>query len=343
MRILFIKPKHIGDSLILTPTIMAVKRAYPKAKIWMIVRRGCETILAGCPEIDRILTLPGVEKSERNRGDWWRQIKILLSLWSVKFDYVFELGDGQRARIFAMLSRSKRRYSIKTTSPLNWLERKRFTGISSFDWGTRHRVEKDFNSVTEFLRLPEPVSPMRFDRKLVRNWREGSSLSHFCVVQIGTRQGFNRWHKEGWLEVCRHLLDRFENVVVSCGPAEQETTEALGLQSELGSRLICTLGKVSWAELAGLLYRAKLCVSLNTATMHLAAACGCPTVALFGPSIEDHWYPWRVPYRIVTSEGYVAVKDATERYVQVKQRKMDQIQPHEVIFACDSLLGEMKT
>ena len=60
MRILLIKPKQIGDSLILTPTITAIKRAHPEAEIWVLVRRGCEGILAGCPGIARTLTLAGV-------------------------------------------------------------------------------------------------------------------------------------------------------------------------------------------------------------------------------------------------------------------------------------------
>src|SRR5271156_1361338 len=122
MRILLIKPKQIGDSLILTPTITAIKTAYPEAKIWVMVRSGCEGILAGCPGIEEIVTLAGVEKTDRRRGDFWRQLKVVLRLWSVKFDYVFELGDGHRARLFAMLSRTKRRYSVKTSSRLKPFE-----------------------------------------------------------------------------------------------------------------------------------------------------------------------------------------------------------------------------
>ena len=49
MRILLIKPKHIGDTLILTPTITAIKQVHPEAEIWVMIRRGCEGILAGCP------------------------------------------------------------------------------------------------------------------------------------------------------------------------------------------------------------------------------------------------------------------------------------------------------
>ena len=47
MRILFIKPKHIGDSLILTPTLTAVRAAYPEAEIWVMVRAAAKASWRG--------------------------------------------------------------------------------------------------------------------------------------------------------------------------------------------------------------------------------------------------------------------------------------------------------
>jgi len=343
MRILLIKPKHVGDTLILTPTITAIKRAYPEAEIWVLVRRGCEGILAGCPAITQILTLAGVEKSDRSRGDFWRQMKVLLRLWSVKFDYVFELGDGHRARFFAMLCRAKRRYSVKTSSPLTWLERRRFTAVSSFDWQMCHRVEKDYDSVAEFLPLPRPIPALRFEREFAQSWRPGEALADFCVMQIGKRQSVSRWHRQGWEEVGRWLLERFSAVVIVSGPADYEMEEAAWLKERLGPRVLCTLGRAGWPEVAGLLYRARLYVGLDTAAMHLAAACQCPVVALFGPTIEDHWHPWQAPYRIVTSHGYAPVQDSVERYARVKKRTMNEIEARDVAAACEELLSEAGT
>jgi heptosyltransferase-3 len=340
MRILLIKPKHIGDSLLLTPTITAIKTAYPEAEIWVMVRRGCEGILAGCPDIAEILTLAGVEKSDRKPGDLWRQLAILCRLWSVKFDYVFELGDGHRARLFAMLCRARRRYSVKTSSPLTWLERQRFTAVSSFDWQTCHRVEKDYHSVAEFLPLPRPIPTLRFEREFAQSWKPGEDLANFCVMQIGKRQGLSRWHRQGWEEVGRRLLERFSAVVIVSGPADYEVEEAAWLKERLGPRVLCTLGQADWPQVAGLLYRARLYVGLDTAAMHLAAACQCPVVALFGPSIEEHWHPWQAPYRIVTSRGYVPAEDAEERYARVKKRTMNEIEAREVMAACEELLAE---
>jgi len=213
--------------------------------------------------------------------------------------------------------------------------------ISKSDWQTAHRVEKDFHAVSEFLPLSGPIPPMEFDESARQRWEPAGALTDFCVVQVGSRQGFNRWHREGWREVCRAMLERFPHVVVSCGPVDHEREEAAWIQQQLGPRVITTDGAATWAQMAWLLGRAKLYVGPNTAAMHLAAACGCPVVALFGPSIEDHWYPWQVPYRIVTSPGYVPVADAVERYAQVKQRTMEEILAPDVIRACGELLTEV--
>jgi heptosyltransferase-3 len=239
-----------------------------------------------------------------------------------------------------MLSRTKRRYSVKTSSPLRGIEQRRFTAVSTFDWQTCHRVEKDFYSVSEFLPLPVPIPPLCFERSRAQIWEKGGSLTDFCIVQVGSRQGFNRWHREGWRDVCRAMLERFLNVVVSCGPVAHEKEEASWLRQELGPRVISTEGRTTWPEMAWLLYGAKICMGPNTAAMHLAAACRCPVVALFGPSIEDHWHPWQTPYRIVTSHGYAPVRDVAERYARVKKRTMNEIEARDVVAACEELLSE---
>jgi len=244
MRLLFIKPKHIGDTLLLTPTLVAVRQAYPDAEIWVLVRRGCESILAGCPEIDRMLLLAGVDKNTRAAGDALRQAGILARLALTRFDYVFELGDGHRARLFARAARSNRRYSVKLDSPLKEREQRAFTGISTFDWQTCHRVEKDYRSVAEFLPLPAEIPPLRFDRAHTRSWPPAAELRDFAVMQIGTRQAFNRWSLENWRKACAHLLTRVDSVVIGTGTAPDEVAEAEALRTEFGPSVLCTRGSI---------------------------------------------------------------------------------------------------
>jgi heptosyltransferase-3 len=339
VKLLFVKPKQIGDSLILTPTLAAVRKAYPDAEIWVLTRTGCEGILAGCPMIDRLLSIAPVERRDRKRDQWLRDAKVLKALRKVRFDYVFELGDGHRGRWFSFLSRKRRAYSVKPATPLNWVSRMLFTAVSEVAWDARHRVEKDFQAVAEFLPLPRPIPRMIFDRNAVRDWAPAALLTSFAVMNIGTRQKWNRWNREGWLKVGEALLGRFPNLVVACGPVDWEIEESAWLRERLGERVLCTLGKTTWAEFAGLLYRAKLLVCPNTAAMHLGAACGCPVVALFGPTAEEFWYPWLTPFRIVIPREWTHDPADPHALGPLSGRHTSKIDAEDVVAACEALLA----
>jgi ADP-heptose:LPS heptosyltransferase len=240
-----------------------------------------------------------------------------------------------------MLARTRRRCSVKTGSPLKPVESRLFT-VSTFDWNACHRVEKDYRTVSEFLPLPAEIPPLVFVPERAQPWAPGRDLANFCVMQIGSRQGFARWPREGWQSLGRGLLKMFEHVVITCGPVAPEREEAAWLARELGPRALSTDGAATWPQMAWLLARAKLLVCPSTATMHLAAACRCPVVALFGPTIEDHWHPWQVPYRIVTSPGYEPAADVAQRHEAARKRTMDEIQCRQVIAACEELLAEVR-
>ena len=120
MRLLFVKLKHIGDSLLLTPTLTAVRASYPDAEIWVVVRQGCEGIMTGCPAIDKLLTGAAPEAANRSRLNWWRECQMILELRRRRFAYAFELSDGVRGRWISCVSRAKIRCTNETARPLNW-------------------------------------------------------------------------------------------------------------------------------------------------------------------------------------------------------------------------------
>src|SRR5258708_5132695 len=132
MRLLFIKPQRIGDALILTPTLRAVKQTYPQAEIWVLIRRGSEGILAGCPEIDRILTIAGPDDRKLTLRSVCEGVRDLWRLRWVSFDFVIELSDSHRGRFFACMARTKRRYTLKLFGPMNRWEKWRFAAESTF-------------------------------------------------------------------------------------------------------------------------------------------------------------------------------------------------------------------
>jgi heptosyltransferase-3 len=172
-------------------------------------------------------------------------------------------------------------------------------GIAHFNWQTHHRVEKDFYTVHEFLPLKEPVPALVFEKSKTVPWAPAAELSDFVVIHPGTRWERKRWPEEKWLATCSWLLGKTKNIVISAGPDAAEIILAQRLQCVLGNAVLSTQGQCNWAQLAGLLSRAKLFVGVDTAAMHLAAACQCPSVALFGPSTVHEWRPWQVRHVLI--------------------------------------------
>ena len=331
MRLLFVKLKHIGDALLLTPTLNAVKESYPDATIWVAVRRGSDGILAGCPAIDRVVTSAAPEKSNRSAGDLWEDLRLIGLLRSAHFDYAFELSYGDRGRLLAGLSGAKHRCLNNAVYPPSCFARAAFNEISSFDWRERHQVEAAFFTVANHLSLQmASPPPLVFDRAATRPCDLGVILEDYVVMHPGTRWLRKRWPMERWIPTGRFLLERAAHLVISVGPDPVETELGVELAKALGPRAVATHGRLSWAQLAGLLYGAKLFVGLDTAAMHLAAACQCPVVALFGASVAQHWRPWAVVHRLVGAELRPGEKGSEEG--------MKRIGAADVVKACGALL-----
>lgn len=332
MRLLFVKLKHIGDALLLTPTLAAVRTAHPSAEIHVVVRRGTEGILAGCAAIDRVHTSMPPETSRRGAWNWLGELGLARDLRRVGFDWAFELGDGDRGRALCWLSGATNRCANVAWRPLNWWWRTKFTHLSTFDWTHgRHQVEKDFHTVHDVLPLAGGIPPLQFARGRAASCELRARLASYAVLHPGTRWIRKRWPAEKWLGLCRHLLTRVDQLVISAGPDPEEINQAAKIAAPFESRVFVTGGQLTWAQLAGLLFDARLFVGVDTAAMHLAAACQCPTVAIWGPSSVEQWSPWQVRHRLVESPD-----DAGAGPERKFAKHVDE---PAVARACDELLG----
>ena len=342
MRILFTKLLHIGDNLLLTPTLVATKEKFPQAEIWVAVRRGTEGILAGCPEINRLVTTARPEEGRRTWGDFGADLATLALIASTRFDYAFELGDNNRGRILIAASRAKIRctnsYERPEGIPLSGSWKKCFNHLVTTGHGPVHQVLRDYNAVRDTLTLPEDPPPMRFVRKAMRpSPMEGALKGPYAVVHAATRWASKSWPLDRWKHVVSDLLTRFPQVVISCGPNPREITEAAQLCEGFQGKVLSTEGKLSWAELASVLGSASLFVGVDTAAMHLAAAVQCPSVILFGHPPAYQFLPWKCPHRIVRSKDSMI---ETERYQLPGEQLMQEISLSMVTEAIESMLAK---
>jgi len=336
LRLLFVKLRHIGDALLLTPTLAAVKKAIPRAEIWVVVRRGSEGILAGCPHIDVLRTAMIPEHGAARDAHRGNDAGLLRELRGAHFEHAFELGGGDRGRWLVALSGARG----KTTS----IAARRFPKFWRFAFNrpstTRrfgfHEVQRDYIAVKDVLPLPEEIPSLEFCPAAMKAWTPADGLDDFAVIHAGTRWANKAWLEERWIETGRALLERVSHVVLSSGPDPAERALAARICEALGPAAISTDGQTNWAQLAGLLRRARLFVGVDTAAMHLAAASQCPTVALFGRSKLTEWYPWRVRHRVVRPQQWLGEDPSADRKTDALMR---QIPADRVVAACAEVLA----
>jgi heptosyltransferase-3 len=331
MRILFIKLRHIGDSLLLTPTIIATKQKFPHAEIWVLVRSSCDGILAGCPEIDRILTTANPDAAKRSKCDWLSDLKLAALLRRTPFDFVFELTDNNRARLFALAARTPMRCTNEHRT-LKKFWRPFFHRISTTSRRRQHQVVRDYICPQAALDLPENPAGLVFQKQKMVPWTGQALPEKFCVIHIHTRWERKSWPLERWEELIAGLLPIIPKIVLSCGPGAEEREQSVALVKKFGDQVVSTLGNADWAELAWLLDRAAFFVGVDTAAMHLAAAVNCPSIVLFGPSPVYEYHPWQVRHWMLRPQVWLGEEEAGRI---LKEKLMSEIPVHRVLAACE--------
>lgn len=132
----------------------------------------------------------------------------------------------------------------------------------------------------------------------------GLGQQAFIHVHPASRWFFKCWPAAKMAALIDQLHRDGHQVVLSAAPDAAEIALLDAIQAQLKQPALSLAGQLSLKELAALTARARLFIGVDSAPMHIAAAMGTPTVALFGPSGDKEWGPWGVAHRIVASDAH---------------------------------------
>jgi heptosyltransferase-3 len=331
-RILVIKFKHIGDVLLMVPTVRALRVRFPDAHISCLVNKGTEEMLAGNSLIDEVLTF------DRTLKQLSRLKKIMASLrWArilrnKRFDLVVDLSEGDRGAVISFISGARIRASfdvprevasLKSLLPkLGYLlfhwhfkgkgtlgRRLLFTHLAQPKGIREHTIEHDLNVVRE---LGIDVENKELEifvsgeaREYIKNLLEELGIGEkelLTIIHPVSRWREKEWRDDGFAAACDYLIRRYHSkVVLTAGSAEGEirkVREIIGLMKETPVDLS---GKLTLKELVALIERSNLYLGLDSAPMHIASALRKPVIALFDPTSIPEWAPRgqnQVPFSI---------------------------------------------
>ena len=149
-----------------------------------------------------------------------------------------------------------------------------------------HRVE-------EILRLADALGIARAPELVAPRPREplGVPGGDYAVIHAAPMFRYKQWTLEGWRALAAWLAARGLSVIATGGPGEAERRYLDEVWSG-AAPVRRARWPADWPQLAGLLAKARVYIGPDTSVTHLAAAAGCPTVALYGPTDPRLWGPW---------------------------------------------------
>ena len=302
-RILVVRLGHIGDVLVATPVVRALKAQWPQAKLTMVVNEGTHEVVLFNPHIDQLLVVPR-EGGRMRRAV--RQARMLAAVAGGRFDLALELSGGDRGAVLVWLSRAGVRVGFE---PKRHHARARAFNLLVDGRGTSdHMVEVLLRQVRAIGIEPGKVGMVFDPGREAMAWAErelaraGLSPRTYALVHPTSRWMFKSWSVRGNAEVINRLLAQGMPVVVTCGPAEREVEFVREVLEGVRGPVLAYPGTLSLLSLGALIAQARVLVGVDSAPVHMASALGTPVVVLFGPSGERMWGPWGVVHEVVAKD-----------------------------------------
>ena len=333
MKILFLQLKRIGDLILTTPAVAALREGFPDAQLTIAVSNECADLLSAIPDVDRTLIARRTP----------RDLALLFSITASRFDWCIDFTGNDRAAFLALLSRARRRVVSYRVREQSKMRARAYTDFVRVRMRDVHTVDYNLalleplgiqtpGSRAPDLQLPQVVREEA--EALRRDWK---ITRPYVILHPGSARREKLWEPGRWAEVISHFgRNKDIDLVLTSGPSPDEQRHVAAVKNKLQQQIIDLSGKTNLLALAALVSQARLLVTVDSAPMHLAAATRTPQVVLFGPTNPFHWRPRESTALILQGKSATPVTEfslAQPRFV------MSEISTEAVISAMDSLLS----
>ncbi|MFW6414890.1 MAG: glycosyltransferase family 9 protein [Thermodesulfobacteriota bacterium] len=285
--ILLIRLSAIGDIVMASGVIPALRAEYPEAEIDWMVHPECGDLVASTSGIREVIQWP--------KNDWLRLLKrgallqlrfraldLIRKLRSRDYDMVIDMQGLWKSGVWAFLSGSRERIGLGSREGSGLLmdrvispDRQDVQLASEYKLLLREMGVKDDN-------YGLGIEPSAKDRESAREKLEYHALGEcgYAVVCPFTTREQKHWQEERWVELIREVQSLYAlPLVLLGGPGDREAGERL--QDRCGN-LVNLAGKTALMESLAIILQSVLLIGVDTGLTHVGSMSGVPTVALFG-------------------------------------------------------------
>ncbi len=328
--IIVIKPRAIGDVLLSTSVLPNLREAYPDARIDFLVESFASEVLLSNPNIDHVITYDTRKESS---------LSIILKVRKNKYEMAVDLFGNPRTAVITLLSGAR----VRVGFPFKW-RRYAYNILVPPRSGSVHNVEFNLDALR---RLGIPVNsrlPQFFLDQKHLDFAGRFLISHglkegrFVSINIGGGWNIKRWPVDKFVELSKMIKSELhEPVAVLYGPSEVE--DARRICESSGAVLA---PPTSLKEMGAILKLSHLLVTNDSGPMHIAAALGVPTLAIFGPTSPRLQGPYGNISEIVRNEKLDCLECNLTR-CPIGNLCMTQLDPENVFSRLQALLVKIES
>jgi heptosyltransferase-3 len=307
--ILLIQLGDIGDVVLTTPTIRAIKETYPESRVSILVRKPFGCLLLADPRLYEVV------ETGRALGSVFRVLQEFIQftrrLRRARYDLVIDLRTGDRGAILSFLTKAPTRIGRNVMDKKFWrgLAYTEFVSDPQPNLLSNHPgADQSLHVVREIGITTTDSTPrlsvMPADHECALELLARLSLtadSRWVSINPCSRWKYKELEYEKWGAVIDQLWKTHQLPAVLVGSPEDAAVcqEIVAGREERAFNLA---GETTLGELTAVLRLSSIHIGVDSAPPHIAAAVGTPTLTIFGPS---NWRGWIIPddlHRIVTSD-----------------------------------------
>ncbi len=272
----------IGDAVMTLPAIAAIRKTFPEARITILVKPWVADIFRLCPDIDEIMLFQSPGPHEGLAGKW----QIARDIRKKQFDAAILLQNAIEAAIIAFLA------GIPVRAGYNSDGR----GLLLTHSVQRTKALREVHQTDYYLEMVKALGCRPAGREAVLTLGKddellaGELLAGYGLqdsrLLVGMAPGATygpakKWFPERFSSVADKLVDGFSAQIILFGSSEDNDTAAT-VQARAKYPMFDLTGKTGLKEAMALMARCRLFISNDSGLMHVAAALGVPTIAIFG-------------------------------------------------------------
>ncbi len=338
-RILITRTDRLGDVVLSTPIIRAVRKTYPDAYIAFMVRPENKDVIINNPDLNEIILYDkyGKHKSFLSTYLFASEIK------KKEFDTAVALHPTNRAHTIFFLAGIPNR--IGYNRKLSFLLSKVVPHLKQF--GNKHESEYNFDLFRESgiklkddSRIPYMYSSDE-DKERIDDFIKTRGIEgDFICIHAGASCLSKKWDARRFSETADILKEKYKSNIVLVG-GEETLSISEEIMTASKKEIIDLTGALSIGELAELISRSRLFISNDSGPVHVAVAVGTPVISIFGrksPGLSPkRWGP--LGYRDISLHKDVGCDECKAHECEIGFKCLKAVTVEDILLAAEKILS----